>query len=82
MYLANPATVASCGLCINLTHVLLKLCEPFNPDSKNKTILKVDCRYCSVETSPSSITKPETPLHAINYSKEDKVVGKPDDSMY
>ena len=74
--------LSGCGFCINLTFVLLKFCEPFNPDLKNKTILKVDCRYCAVNSSPNSITKPDTPLHAIGYLKEDKVVGKPDNSMF
>ena len=82
MYLANPMALCGCGFSINLTFVLLKFCEPFNPDLKNKTILKVDSRYCSVKSSANSITNPNTPLHAVGYVNEEKVVGKPDNSMF
>ncbi|XP_066934926.1 ubiquitin conjugation factor E4 A-like [Clytia hemisphaerica] len=77
MFVPNPMAVSGCGFYLNLTYVLLKFCEPFNPDLKNKTILKVDCRYCSVHTTPQSIAKLDAPLHAIGYSEDEKVVAKP-----
>lgn len=78
MFVANPMDYCSCGFFLNLSFVLLKFCEPLNPDSKSKAILKVDCRYCSVKTSVNSISKPDALLHAIGFDVEDKLATKPD----
>ena len=72
----------SCGFFLNLSFVLMKFCEPLNPDAKSKAILKVDCRYCTVKSSIAIILNPDAPLHAIGYETEDKLASKPDNSKW
>lgn len=49
----NPSTYSSVsdGFMINLGNVLLRLCQPFCSDPKDKKILKVDPTYCAVLVS-------------------------------
>jgi len=69
--------VAKCGFFLNLTHILLKFCEPFLiPQSK--LLLKVDCRYGAIVATPDSILKRETPIHLIGLNKAVTMVEKPD----
>ena len=70
---------ASCGFFLNLTHVLLKFCQPFlTPTSK--LLLKIDCRYGAASATPESIAKYDTPLHLIGAEKHVTMVTKPDHS--
>jgi len=80
MYMANPMIFCTCGFFLNLNFVLLKFCEPFDPDLKAKTILKVDCRYCAANSTVETISKTDPLLHAVGYANEDKLISKPDSS--
>ena len=64
----DPAIVASSGFFLNLTHVLLKFCEPFSSPT-SKFLFKIDCRYTAISSTAESVIKSHTPIHAIGLDK-------------
>lgn len=76
---ADPTTVADSGFFLNLTHVLLKFCDPFcSPESK--LLFKVDCRYGAVASTPESVMKLNTQIHAIALNKYTPMAPEVDDA--
>ncbi|CAH0547613.1 unnamed protein product [Brassicogethes aeneus] len=64
----NPAnyTTVTDGYMVNFCSVMLRLCEPFSANFRDKKILKVDPTYCAV---PEEKLK-ETGIHMSDLSKE------------
>ncbi|XP_057303615.1 ubiquitin conjugation factor E4 A-like [Hydractinia symbiolongicarpus] len=73
----DPTTNCNCGFFLNLTHLLLKFCQPFLSPS-SKLLLKVDCRYGAASATRESISKLDTPLHSVGLDKLTPMIPKPD----
>ena len=78
MYL-DPSIVAPSGFFVNLTHLLLKFCQPFLSPTSN-LLLKIDCRYGAVEADPNLIRSRDTPLHCVGLSKANPMAQKTENS--
>lgn len=64
----NPANFTSVtdGFMLNMCNVMLRLCQPFTSNFRDKKILKVDPTYCAV---PNEKTK-DKGIHMSNLSEE------------
>lgn len=75
------STAASCGFFLNLTHVLLKFCEPFL-EPQSKLLLKVDVRYGAVVSTVDSIKNRDTPIHLVGLNNSVMMVERPAHSKF
>lgn len=66
------------GFFLNLSTLLLKLCQPFTDPSSPK-LLKIDPRYCAVTISSDAIGLENTALHVVGLDSETRLVLPPDE---
>ncbi|XP_065655693.1 ubiquitin conjugation factor E4 A isoform X2 [Hydra vulgaris] len=73
----DSSVVAPAGFFVNLTHVLLKFCQPFLVPNSN-LLLKVDCRYGAIKTDHNLIRNKDTPIHCVGLSAANPMAHKSD----
>ena len=66
---------------LNLTHVLLKLCEPML-EPQSKRLIKVDIYYSTVASTVDSQQRVKPTLHLIERNDSIMMVKKRDNSMF
>ena len=66
---------------LNLTHVLLKLCEPIL-EPQSKRLIKVDIYYGTVASTVDSQQSVKPTLHLIERNDSIMMVKKRDNSMF
>ncbi|KAL9957844.1 hypothetical protein ACROYT_G034792 [Oculina patagonica] len=71
-------TQAQDGFFLNLSTLLLKMCQPFMDPSSPK-LLKINPQYCAVKVGIESITQEDTGLHVIGLDGETRLVVPPDE---
>ncbi|XP_065677419.1 ubiquitin conjugation factor E4 A [Hydra vulgaris] len=73
----DSSIVAPAGFFVNLTHVLLKFCQPFLVPNSN-LLIKVDCRYGAIKTNHNLIRNKDTPIHCVGLSAANPMAHKSD----
>ena len=71
-------TQAHDGFFLNLSTLLLKLCQPFMDPSSHK-LLKINPKYCAVTVGSNAIAQETTGLHVIGLDSETRLVLPPDE---
>ena len=66
------------GFFLNLSTLLLKMCQPFMDPSSPK-LLKINPQYCAVTTTADSIGRKDAGLHVVGLDKETRLVVPPDE---
>ena len=72
------ATQAQDGFFLNLSTLLLKMCQPFM-DPCSPKLLKINPQYCAVNVSFDSIAREGTALHVIGLDGETRLVVPPNE---
>lgn len=71
------------GFFLNLSSVMLKLCEPFiSMAERPSKVLKVNSLYCAVGSTIQDIEKPDTRVHLVQDTQESKVAQRTEDSEF
>ena len=78
MDIVRAMAQAKDGFFLNLSHVLLKFCEPFLTPG-TRSLLRVDPRYCASISSLEQIAQPGTKVHLVGLGDESSMVPRPDD---
>ena len=71
-------TQAQDGFFLNLSTLLLKICQPFM-DPCSPKLLKINPQYCAVNVSVDGIAQEDTGLHVIGLDGETRLVVPPDE---
>lgn len=71
-------TQAQDGFFLNLSTLLLKMCQPFM-DPCSPKLLKINPQYCAVKVSFDSIAQEGTALHVVGLDGETRLVVPPDE---
>ena len=71
-------TQAHDGFFLNLSTLLLKICQPFMDPSSPK-LLKINPQYCAVKVDIDSIAHEDTGMHVIGLDGETRLVVPPDE---
>lgn len=71
-------TQAHDGFFLNLSTLLLKLCQPFMDPSSPK-LLKINPKYCAVTVNSNAIAQESTGLHVVGLDGETRLVLPPDE---
>ena len=71
-------TQAQDGFFLNLSTLLLKMCQPFM-DPCSPKLLKINPQYCAVNVGVDGIAKEDTGLHVVGLEGETRLVVPPDE---
>lgn len=71
-------TQAQDGFFLNLSTLLLKMCQPFM-DPCSPKLLKINPQYCAVNVGVDGIAQEDTGLHVIGLDGETRLVIPPDE---
>lgn len=66
-------TQAQDGFFLNLSTLLLKMCQPFM-DPCSPKLLKINPQYCAVNIGIDDIAREDTSLHVIGLDSETRLV--------
>jgi len=66
------------GFFLNLSTLLLKLCQPFM-DPCSPKLLKINPQYCAVNVGVDGIAQEDTGLHVVGLDGETRLVVPPDE---
>lgn len=71
-------TQAQDGFFLNLSTLLLKICQPFM-DPCSPKLLKINPQYCAVNVGVEGIAQEDTGLHVVGLDGETRLVVPPDE---
>ena len=74
-------TQARDGFFLNLTSVMLKLCEPFlSLSDRPHKIMKVNSSYCAISSTLQDIEQPSARIHLVQDLEESKIAQRTEES--
>ena len=73
-------TQAQDGFFLNLSTLLLKICQPFM-DPCSPKLLKINPQYCAVNVGVEEIAQEDTGLHVVGLDGETRLVVPPDEGQ-
>ena len=71
-------TQAQDGFFLNLSTLLLKICQPFM-DPCSPKLLKINPQYCAMSVGVDGIVQEDTGLHVVGLDGETRLVVPPDE---